>query len=421
MNEAELPYYHTVGVGAGPANLSLAALYEEATTESLALFEKSGGPQWHPGLIFPGVSMQTSWMKDLVTLVDPRHKLTFLNYMVTEGRLFALLNSQFATIPRKEYERYIKWAARQIPNIHYSSPIDRISFGDGGFTVYSDGRALARSEHLVVGVGSRPYIPEALAGLPADRSFIADHLSDHIDTMDRSKTVAVVGGGQTGLEKVSRLLSAGFTNVLWIGRQPWFQTIDDSSTANDIYRPNYNEFLHTLSRPTRKRLVTGHRLTGDGITPGSLAGLYQQNYNGHLELGRFPATFLPGRNVDSSEVVGDDIVLHCRATEKLEEYRVGYVVVAVGREITPVPFDSELAERIDMDEDGEMIVDADYSVRWKGMNGHRIYAFNRARWSHGIQDGSLTQLPLRAAMVINSILGREVYKISDEMCQTKWS
>ena len=63
----ELPTYHTVGIGTGPANLSLAALFQTATTESIALFDKMAGPTWHEALLHNGVRMQTSWMKDLVS------------------------------------------------------------------------------------------------------------------------------------------------------------------------------------------------------------------------------------------------------------------------------------------------------------------------------------------------------------------
>src|SRR5262245_28696693 len=108
------PRFHTVGIGAGPANLSLAALFEYSTSEQIALFDREPGPSWHNKLLHPGVRMQTSWLKDLVSLVAPRHELTFLNYLVTTGRLFALLNSQFDVIPRVEYVRYLGWAAQRL-------------------------------------------------------------------------------------------------------------------------------------------------------------------------------------------------------------------------------------------------------------------------------------------------------------------
>ena len=118
----EAPYYHTVGIGAGPANLSLAALYQSAPGHSIALFDKGHGPTWHADLLHSGVRMQTSWLKDLVSLVDPTHKLTFLNYLVSTGRLFALLNAQFDFIPRREYMNYLAWAENRSTTSTMASP-----------------------------------------------------------------------------------------------------------------------------------------------------------------------------------------------------------------------------------------------------------------------------------------------------------
>lgn len=419
----KLPYFHAVGIGAGPANLSLAALFQSRAEEKIALFDKASGSNWHSALLHPGVRMQTSWMKDLVSLVDPTHKLSFLNYLVTQGRLFAMMNSQFDVIPRREYMRYLAWASGQLDNIFYDSPIDEVNFVEGeGFYAVSNGRPIARSEHLVVGVGTRPSVPAGLAGLPADRAFIADHLAMHLPSMsaDRTAPVAIVGGGQTGVEAVLRLLNAGFSNIKWLGRRQWFQTIDDSPAANDIYRPAHQQFLQGLTRSTRKRLIEEANATGDALTPGALKTLYQANYDGMLESGRFPVALLPGRDVTEGELDGNDLVLRCTTPEKLEEHRVRYAIIAVGRQSAPVPFSAELRERIDVDEAGDIVVDEDYSVRWKGMNGHRIYALNRARFSHGIPDANLTLLPVRAALVINSMLGREVFAVRDDLCPVQW-
>ncbi len=419
----ELPYFQAVGIGAGPANLSLAALLQATTDSQIALFDKASGSAWHSALLHPGVRMQTSWMKDLVSLVDPTHKLSFLNYLVTQGRLFAMMNSQFEVIPRREYMRYLAWAADQIENIHYDTPIDEVNFVEGeGFYAVSAGRPVARSEHLVIGVGTRPSIPAGLAGLPADRAFIADDLTSQLPAMsaDRSVAVAVIGGGQTGVEAVLRLLGAGFTRISWLGRRQWFQTIDDSPGANDMYRPAHQQFLQGLTRTTRKRLIEDANPTGDALTPGALRTLYQANYDGMLETDRFPVLMLPGRDVTEAQLDGDELVLQCATAEKLEEHRVRYAIIAVGRQSAPVPFSAELRERIDVDEDGDIVVDEDYSVRWKGMNGHRIYALNRARFSHGIADANLTLLPIRAALVLNSMLGREVFAVRDELCPVQW-
>ena len=40
----DVPAYHAVTVGAGPASLRLAALYQSSTTEKMAVFERQPGP-----------------------------------------------------------------------------------------------------------------------------------------------------------------------------------------------------------------------------------------------------------------------------------------------------------------------------------------------------------------------------------------
>jgi lysine N6-hydroxylase len=419
---AELPCYHTVGIGAGPANLSLAALFESSTTEKIALFDKQPGPGWHNQLLHSGVRMQTSWLKDLVSLVAPRHELTFLNYLVTTGRMYALMNAQFDVIPRLEYVRYLAWAAGKLHDMNYGVTVDRVSFGDHGFVVASGDRPVARSEHLVIGMGSAPVIPDGLSGLPPEQAFIADELGERLGAMaaDRDAPVAVVGGGQTGIEATMWLLSSGFTDIKWFGRRPWFDTIDDSPAANDVYRPAHVEALQRLSPPTRRRVIEQLNPTGDALTPGALRALYQANYDGLLDLGRFPVRLYPARDVVSAAVDGADLVLKCQTPEKPEEYRVRHMVIATGRRNAEVPFDEELRERVELTDDGELVVEPDFSVRWKGMNGHKIYALNRARLNLGLTDTNLTLLPVRSAIVLNSMFGRQMFEIRDELCPVNW-
>ncbi len=419
---AAAPRYHTVGIGAGPANLSLAALFQSSVTEQIALFDRQSGPAWHNTLLHAGVRMQTSWLKDLVSGVDPRHELTFANYLVTTGRLYALLNAQFDVIPRLEYVRYLEWAARKLPNVRYGVTVDQISFGAGGFTVYSGGQAMAVSEHLVLAVGTMPFIPPELADLPPGRAFIADELAGRLGEMraDLAAPVAVVGGRMTGFEAVTKLVEQGFTNITWYGRRLWFDTIDDSPSGNDVYRPAHLEALFRMPPAARRKVIAGLETTGDGLTPGVMRGLYQANYDRMLELGRFPLIFCPGREVTAAAMDGDDIVLSCRSPVKTEQRRARYVVIATGRQNARIPFDDELRKRVDLGEDGEPMLEPDFSLRWKGMNGHQIYALNRARMTHGLTDANLTLLPVRAAIVMNSMFGREMFEVRDDLCSVNW-
>src|SRR5215469_16858237 len=240
-------HFHTAGVGAGPANLSLAALFEAVAPDRIVLFEAQPSPAWHGGLLFPSVRMQTGWVKDLVSLLDPSHRVSFLSYLVRTRRVFTFLSAQYSEIPRLEYVRYLEWAAQQLADVHFGTRVDAVSFDDG-FSLYSGGRLLATSDHLVLGIGSCPRMPRGLAALDETRMAVADDLLSRLETLtlETSEPVAVIGGGQTGAECVLELQRRGFTQIRWFGRRPWFAPLDDSPSANEMYRPAYAEFLNRL-------------------------------------------------------------------------------------------------------------------------------------------------------------------------------
>jgi len=419
--EHDVTHHHTAAIGAGPSNLSLAALFQAVRPDTIALFDRQEGPAWHPGLLNTGVRMQTSWMKDLVSLVDPCHQLSFMNYLVTTGRVYALLNAQYETIPRLEYVHYLAWASAQLEHLHYGVTVDRVGF-DGGFWLYAQDQLLTRSDHLVLGLGTQPFVSTRFAEQLGPTLFVADELRERLPSMsaDLAAPVAIVGGGQTGAECVIELLGRGFQHILWFGRRPWFAPIDDSPPANDFYRPAYSRYLDGLSSRTRRRLIEGQVLTGDAITPGMLQAIYQTNYDEMLRTGSFPLRLFAGHDVVAVDPCGEELSLRARAAEGQGEHRVRYVVLATGRQPEPLPFDEGLLGRLDLDDSGDIIVDEDYSVRWKGSNGHRIYAQNRARYRHGLLDANLTQLPVRSALILNSLFEREVFTVRDELVTTVW-
>lgn len=419
------PSFHTIGIGAGPASLSLAAMFDALAPAELALFEANPNPAWHDGMLHSGVRMQTGWVKDLVSLYDPTHQLTFLNYLVTSGKVYSLLGAGFDTIPRIEYNQYLEWAAKRLPNISYGSRIDRIAFDDGEFTCYGDdGVARGRSEHLVLGIGTVANIPNFVADLDPAQVLIADNL--HRELPDQPRDVdlpwVVVGSGQTSAECVSSLLAKGYQNIKWIGRRSWFAPLEESPAANDLYRPAYQQFFLDQSRDVRHDLVSSQILTSDGITSGMLRSLYQQNYEERLRLGRFPVTIMPGRTVTDARQVGDEIELDCvGANSTIEVHRAARVVVASGRRAADLPFDSGLAELVKYDEHGEPVIEADYSIQWAHADEHKIFVLNRGRYVQGLVDSNLSILPIRSAMILNALAGRTVCPFNDEFRATVWA
>ncbi|MEV0622100.1 SidA/IucD/PvdA family monooxygenase [Nonomuraea sp. NPDC050404] len=405
--------HHAVAVGAGPANLSLAALYEKGGAGRLPILERWPGPEWHAGLLFPGTRLQTPWIKDLVSLVDPRHELSFLNYLVSSGRVFSFLNAGFEAIPRVEYARYLAWAGERL-DVRYGVGIDGVGFDDG-FVLRTGETVVARAQHVIIGVGTRPALPPCLGGEPPPGALPADELAGRMPGMDREEPVAVVGSGQTGAECVLALLHAGFLRVAWLGRRHWFAPLDDSPTANEMYRPSYTAFFYGLTREERARLLRRQTLTSDGISESVLREIYQFQYEQYLRTGRSPLTMLPGRELVGLGARRDRLTLDCvPPTGGRERHEARHVVLATGREPAPLDLAPELAEMIETDENGDPLVEEDYSVRWKHADRHGIYLQNRAAATHGYADPNLSLLSVRAATIVNSLFQRTVHRILDE-------
>src|SRR5690606_28190151 len=191
----------------------------------------------------------------------------------------------------------------------------------------------ATCDHLVVGVGTVPVIPDFVADIAPERVIMADDLDKRkAEITDPEAPVVVVGCGQTSAERVNLLLDQGCRNIRWVGRRTWFAPLEDSPTANDLYRPAYHEFFVKLPRQARREVVSGQILTSDGITPGTLTGLFQRNYEARLRTGRFPVILMPGRNVTAARMVGDEVELTTIGVAgEPEPLRASHVVIAAGR------------------------------------------------------------------------------------------
>jgi lysine N6-hydroxylase len=418
-----LRHVQVAGIGAGPANLSFAALAENRLPGPVALFEGREGVSWHPGLLYPGAQLQTSWIKDLVSLADPRNRFSFLNYLVSTGRVYGFLNAQYTAIPRLEYSRYLAWASEQLGIVHYGVAIEEVDFVADRFVLSGADGPVTSAEHLVLGMGTRPRIPDCFGRTDLDTVVLAENLEGELAATPLApyEQMIVVGGGQTGAECVLNLVGRGFRDIRWIGRRHWFAPLDDSPSANDFYRPSYQRFFQGLPDRTRFQYAAEQVLTSNGVSMETLQALYRANYEALLREGRAPVMMLPSRTAVEVASRHGTTTLWCeRECAGRERHTARLVVLATGREPQPLPFTPALIELMDTDSTGEPLLEQDYSIRWKNEPANRIFVQNRARLSHGLADPNLSLLSVRSAMIINSLLDREEFGIRDEHVSTVW-
>ena len=404
-----------VGVGAGPFNMSLAALLVP-TGHNARFFDKSADFQWHPGLLFPEATIQVSYLKDLVTLVDPTSQYSFLAFLHAHKRLYRFINRTEIRVSRKEFNQYLQWVASRLPNVEFGAEVREVAIDDQSFSVRVDRRVL-RTKDLVLGTGLVPNIP------PWGRSYLGDHVFHSDDYLRHpidatGRVVAVVGGGQSGAEVVWHLLldlEHLPAQLVWISHRSNFLPLDESPFTNELFNPVYSDYFFGLTQEQRGVLLAEQKLASDGISPGLLERIYDRLYDlEFLEAAGRRVRLLPGHEVVDLQhtSAGCDLALRDRWGAS-RTVRADVIVLGTGYSYALPEAMQPLADRMSWDQDG-LPVRADFSVEWDGPPQLRIYAQDAARQMRGVADPNLSLMAWRSAIIANSLLGRQVYDVSDE-------
>jgi lysine N6-hydroxylase len=401
-------HYHCVGVGVGPANLSLASLLYSHREVSNLFIEKREAFGWHDSQQIPGASLQVSPLKDLVTLADPTNAFSFLSYLHAQGRIYHFINARFDAVPRQEFRNYLEWASRSNENIVFGDEVLSVDF-DGTFVVRS-ARRVVTADNVSIGVGTRPWVPEHARRALGATQF---HVSDFLARADRlgGKRVAVVGGGQSGAEAFLDLISRRDgelpRSVSWISRRGNFFPIDDSPFTNDFYTPCYSDYFYGLERESREPLNVRHILTSDGISEATLRAIYQRIYTQRFIHGVEDLVRLcPNREVTG--VAGGDsrgwelTLASASHPGPARCIDVDAIVWATGFRPARMDFLGPIEPRLER-EGGEYRVDEDFAMRWDGPSDRRIFVMNGARQQRGLADMNLSLIAWRSQRIVDRL------------------
>jgi len=405
-------HYACVGVGVGPANLSLASLLHPHPGLRNLFLERRAAFGWHDGQQIPGATLQVSMLKDLVSLSDPTNSFSFLNYLHAKGRAYHYLNAQFDEVPRLEFRNYLAWAAARNPNIAFGRTVTSVEF-DSVFRIHTDSGTVT-ADHLVVGVGTQPWVPEHAREHLGESQF---HIADFIPRAESlaGKRVAIVGGGQSGAEAFLDLISRPHDRlprrVTWISRRPNYLPIDDSPFTNDFYMPCFSDHFAGLDAATRGRFTTDHVLTSDGISESTLRAIYQRVYH-HRFLSGAPdlVALYPDRHVVQTEATSTApwqlTLKHNNPSQAPEVLEVDTVIWATGYRPASSDFLAPLAGRLEREpHSGEILVDQHYAALWDGPAGHHVFIQNNTRNQRGLADPNLSLLAFRAQRILDRIMG----------------
>jgi lysine N6-hydroxylase len=116
------------GIGIGPFNLGLAALLDGHPEVSHLFLERKTEFRWHEGLLLPGTTLQVPFLADLVTMADPTHPLSYLNYLHHHDRLHAFYYYDNFQVPRLEYDHYCRWAAQRLGSCRFDEDVCDVTY-----------------------------------------------------------------------------------------------------------------------------------------------------------------------------------------------------------------------------------------------------------------------------------------------------
>lgn len=412
--------FDLVGVGIGPANLSLAALADPIDGLHTAFFEQESDFRWHPGLMIDGAFLQVPFLADLVSLVDPTSQLSFLSYLRGRERLYPFYFAEKFHIPRTEYADYCAWVSRRLPNCRFDQTVLAIRWSapDDAFELDIEpvGRVLARN--VVLGVGTEPKIPAPLAGL-------ALHSADYLPARDRlvgTDDVTVVGSGQSGAEVFLDLLRArpsGQGRLRWLTRTPAFAPMEYSKLGLEQFTPDYTRFFHGLDEPTRDRLVPSQWQLYKAISAETLAEIFDELYRRTVGGGWPDVALAPAVEVTAARAHEGRLELelrhvqqggHATVTTDAVVCATGYQERDLGDLLGP------LATDLHRDAGGRLVVDADYRVGMAAPGS--LYVQNAERHTHGVGAPDLGLIAWRAATILNSVCGKKVYPLPERTAFT---
>ncbi|WP_159945218.1 MULTISPECIES: lysine N(6)-hydroxylase/L-ornithine N(5)-oxygenase family protein [unclassified Nocardiopsis] len=421
--------HDVVGVGLGPFNLALAALADAVPGLDPLFLEARPSFSWHPGLLLEGARLQVPFLADLVSLVDPTSRWSFLSYLREHDRLFPFYFAEHFHVPRREYDDYCRWVARQLPSCRFDALVTAVHHEDGVFTVEyaaADGtRAAARGRALVLGIGTEPVLPEPLADLVGERVFHAADYADRAPGLAGLGDVTVLGSGQSGAEVFLDLLRSPAhrdAHVRWLTRSPAFAPMEYSKLGLEHFTPDYTRYFHALPQQVKDRVVPAQWQLYKGISADTIAEIHDVLYERGIAGAPVGASLRAQCELLGARADGNGYELTFRHREQDREFsvRTEAVVAASGYAQREPGFLAPVAKLLHTDDRGRPVVGEDLRLAADPELTAPIHVQNAELHTHGVGAPDLGLGAWRAATILNSLAGRTVYRLPERTAFTSF-
>lgn len=406
-----------LAVGAGPSNLALAVALEEIApglARDSLLIERDEQVSWQRGMLLPGAMSQVSFLKDLVTLRNPRSRFSFLNYLHDTGRLEQFVNMGSLLPYRAELADYLRWAAHSLSLVDLQLGRECVEITPqrdehgalAAFRVRTADGDTIRARYLVLGAGRDARIPEPLQHIAPRFLIHSTQYAQRITQLDKDRPhrVAVIGSGQSAAEMfIAVQTDLPRCRPTMVMRAIGPANGETSKFINELYFAPYVDTFHA-ARPEARRqmLLEMHRTNYSGLSAGTMDTLYRQIYLDRLSGAARLAT-IPMHDVTGARQQDESVVLELTdwRTGAVQELTADLVLLGTGYSPRMPALARALAGALGQE---EIAVTRDYRMVIDGPAHAACYLQGVNEATHGIGDSLLSLLAARAGDVLKDIL-----------------
>lgn len=210
-----------------------------------AFLDKRSSGSWHDGMLIDDTTLEVPFMADLVTLADPT----------------------------SEYSDYLQWVANRLGTVRFEREVTAVEERDGAFLIKavqpeSGERFRYRADNVVLGVGSRPFVPEQFRDHRGERIFHTASYLHQREWLFGTNAITVIGSGQSAGEVVldlpERQPDHGY-RIDWLTRSEGFFPMEYSKLGLQHFTPEYTSYFYDLPKEQKDEILANQDLLYKGL------------------------------------------------------------------------------------------------------------------------------------------------------------
>lgn len=427
-------------IGAGPSNLALAVALEECgspgTAAGAMILEQHDDVKWQRNLLLPWARSQVSYVKDLVTLRNPRSRFSFLNFLHERGELDEFVNLGTFNPFRWQLSTYQQWVADNLDHVQvrYGVSAERIlPVHSEDTTVFGFAVSLSNGDtvicrDLVFGGGRDAFVPEVFRGLPPERVVHSTEYGSRVGVTTglarpgRPLRPVVVGGAQSAAEMFMALhQDAPGSSPTMLLRSIGLKDYQTSKFVNELFFPSFVDEFYAMSEQARAKVLGEMQLTNyAGLAPPFLDELYTMIYRQRM-LGQPVSavralTEVIDARVEPAPGGREEVVLdvHDLRSDGIEQVRCDALFLGTGFDPRMPAMVRQLADAIELP---ELTVNRNYRADLGTGAKGALYLQGVNEATHGISDSLISVLAQRSADIAGDILERRAADLGADVGQ----